>query len=162
MKLRNKTTGEIGTPRVDYQEFYVDTENGHTYNYKSLQRMYEEWEDVPEGESKECWVVNPYGDVVEINTETGHFRCYGRPAFSFETREEADRAVEKLKAWNRLGLVGCSYRIIDPLKLESLEQIKEDEMVVPSELEVEVHFKVKPNCIISSKDLDTLFNQEDN
>lgn len=45
MKLRNKKTGEIGTPRIAYQEIYIDTENKMTYYYKSLQEVFEEWED---------------------------------------------------------------------------------------------------------------------
>lgn len=48
MKLKNKETGVLGTPRISYQELYVDDENHYTYNYKSLQKMYEEWEDYEE------------------------------------------------------------------------------------------------------------------
>lgn len=103
MKLRNKKTGEIGTPRIDYQELYVDTENGYTYNYKSLQKMCEEWEDVPE-EPEEYWTIdwtctgvttNKYSgdDVDDFNEAIGNY---------FATKEEAELAVRKLKAWKRL------------------------------------------------------------
>lgn len=45
MKLRNKKTGEIGEPRVVYQETYVDTTGHKTYCYKSIAELNEEWED---------------------------------------------------------------------------------------------------------------------
>lgn len=45
MKLRNKKTGEIGEPRVAYQEIYVDTTEHMTYCYKSITEFNEEWED---------------------------------------------------------------------------------------------------------------------
>lgn len=102
MKLQNKETGEIGTPRVDYQEFYVDTENGYTYCYKSLQRMYEEWEDAPE-EPKGFWLINILGIVeythglpeheVEMLKKIGNY---------FETEEQAIKARDKLFAWQRI------------------------------------------------------------
>lgn len=45
MKIRNKKTGEIGEPRVAYQEIYVDTTEHKTYCYKSITKFNEEWED---------------------------------------------------------------------------------------------------------------------
>ena len=45
MKLRNIKTGEIGEPRVAYQEIYVDTTEHMTYCYKSITEFNEEWED---------------------------------------------------------------------------------------------------------------------
>lgn len=104
MKLRNKKTGEIGAPRVEYQEFYIDTENGRTYNYKSLQRMYEEWEDAPE-EPKKHYEILGMGVVIERkDAEDEIFRNQGQREIGnyFETKEEAEQAVEKLKAWKRL------------------------------------------------------------
>lgn len=106
MKLRNKKTEEIGTPRVNYQELYVDTENGYTYNYKSLQKMCEEWEDVPEEPKEWYWYIEDNGVIQsschyedlhptldKARKEIGNY---------FETKEEAEKAVEKLKAWKRL------------------------------------------------------------
>lgn len=45
MKLRNKKTGEIGEPRVAYQEIYVDTAEHKTYCYKTIAGLNEDWED---------------------------------------------------------------------------------------------------------------------
>ena len=45
MKLRNIKTGEIGEPRVAYQEIYVDTTEHKTYCYKTIAGFNEEWED---------------------------------------------------------------------------------------------------------------------
>ena len=94
MKLRNKKTGEIR----DIPD-----------ELSTLWNMVREslpddgvWEDY--GELKEYWFINSCG-VVEVYTEEE------KPAVAdmhkqfgnyFETKEEAEKAVEKLKAWKRL------------------------------------------------------------
>lgn len=45
MKLRNKKTGEIGEPRVAYQEIYVDTTEHKAYCYKTITELNEDWKD---------------------------------------------------------------------------------------------------------------------
>lgn len=113
MKLRNKKTGEIGW----LENYYGDTDEKmiavldrkteyHPYN--SLAELNEEWEDYEE--PKEYWFVNDldgepmkcelrycpvrdYDDWVEKRKQIGNY---------FETREEAEKVVEKLKAWERL------------------------------------------------------------
>lgn len=103
MKLRNKKTGEIGKPRIEYQEIYVDTENHMTYCYKTLHGMIEEWKDCEDLVG--YWYVSEQGipgrinfswdskESIENHKEIGNY---------FETEEEAEKAVEKLKAWKRL------------------------------------------------------------
>lgn len=44
MKLRNKKTGEIGEPRVGYQEIYIDTTEHKTYCYKFIDGLNGDWE----------------------------------------------------------------------------------------------------------------------
>lgn len=99
MKLRNKKTGEIGEPRIQYQEIYIDTENHMTYCYKTLRGMFEEWEDYDE--PKEYYYI--YANRVLKGECDGiidnRFKEIGN---YFETEEEAEKAVEKLKAWKRL------------------------------------------------------------
>ena len=93
MKLRNKKTGEIR----EIKEILIDG----MFNVNSLAELNEEWEDYEE--PKEYWYVSDNGYVCthmddgdswdEHRKEVGNY---------FETREEAEKAVEKLKAWKRL------------------------------------------------------------
>lgn len=88
MKLRNKKTGEI-------KEVEPITIGG----FRSLAALNEEWEDYEE--PKEYWYIyadKPQradcGDILEED-----FKAIGN---YFETREEAEKAVEKLKTWHKL------------------------------------------------------------
>ncbi len=99
MKLRNKETGEIA-------EFIVhkrieDSKDGNQV-YAPFAINPEEWEYYEE--PKEYWTIdwtcigvttNKYSgdDVDDFNKSIGNY---------FETKEEAEEAVEKLKAWKRL------------------------------------------------------------
>ncbi|MBO7694231.1 MAG: hypothetical protein J6T10_16555 [Methanobrevibacter sp.] len=111
MKLRNKKTGEIcdlseGFIRDTYsgemiqiKPFAISNKEG--YVYSSLAELNKEWEDYEE--PKGCWIINILGiieythfrnrDEAEILREIGNY---------FETKEEAEKAAEKLKAWQRL------------------------------------------------------------
>ena len=114
MKLRNKKTGEIA------EEVWWDKEvdelciNGDKlYFYDSLAELNEEWEDYEE--PKDFWFVNDMGGVdkfpdcllnresiVEKHKTIGNY---------FETKEEAERAREKLKAWKRLKDAGVKFEL---------------------------------------------------
>ena len=100
MKLKNKKTGEI-VERIDL----VIREEGVVFNtdeqYTSLADINEEWEDAPE-ELKKYWFIDcgtyevdecEENEDTEVDKEIGNY---------FETKEEAEKAVEKLKAWKRL------------------------------------------------------------
>ena len=99
MKLKNKKTGEIVKFETD---IYVDAED-ITYEFSSLAKLNEEWEDCEE--PKEYWFIDTYcyevsyleerrnEDLDNFNKEIGNY---------FETKEEAEKAVLKLKAWKRL------------------------------------------------------------
>lgn len=102
MRLRNKKTGEIiellakpsFVKRVnDYLQSEVNT-------FNSLAELNEEWEDYEE--PKKYWHIDAdfgicceeiTGGLPKWKNETGNL---------FETKEEAEKAVEKLKAWKRL------------------------------------------------------------
>ena len=124
MKLRNKKTGEIGTPRIAYQEFYIDTENKMTYCYKSLQEVFAEWEDAPE-EPKgiQCIYYVNHFDAAKINGVI----------VGFESKAEAEKAVEKLKAWKRLKDT-CNFRfthwVIDKEKAGGKICFRADEKMI--------------------------------
>lgn len=105
MKLRNKKTGEIG--ELNYHDGFlqvVDAEsplcgNSVMGEYATFSAINEEWEDYEE--PKNYYLINLWG---QVSVEGGK---YQRPGLSelgltFETKEEAEEAVEKLKAWKRL------------------------------------------------------------
>lgn len=105
MRLRNKKTGEIGTTDTIIPGF------------NSIKQLNEEWEDY---EEPECyWCINDlngepfqvecshyaggeeyYEKSIEMRKQIGNY---------FETKEEAEKAVEKLKAWKRLKDKGFEF-----------------------------------------------------
>ena len=115
MKLKNKKTGEIGELTMSFNEMtnekricveYIEAHGKDFWRekkyYNSLADLNDKWEDYEE--SKEYWTIdwtctgvttNKYSgdDVDDFNEAIGNY---------FETKEEAEKAVEKLKAWKRL------------------------------------------------------------
>ena len=118
MKLKNKKTGEIGyTAVLQSKAIVVMDENAiQLGSYTSLAELNEEWEDYEE--PKEYWYISWCGNVAndkytgivtdEKCKEIGNY---------FETVEEAEKAVEKLKAWKRLKDKGFRFK-----KWESYEE----------------------------------------
>ena len=100
MKLKNKKTGEI----VEFEtDIYADTED-RTYEFRTIAELNAEWEDAPE-EPKEYWYINEFGTPTKadfVGRETLYGKCRKNFGNHFETKEEAEKAVEKLKAWKRL------------------------------------------------------------
>ena len=100
MKLKNKKTGEI----VEFLGEFHRKDGKPTFVSDSsytLEKLCEEWEDVPE----EWWFIDNDGLVnrvtsydrrIQMHRDCKEFGNY------FETKEEAEKAVEKLKAWKRL------------------------------------------------------------
>lgn len=101
MKLRNKRTGEIidvykGQVLIHYDQ------GRKTIHFKSLEDL-EEWEDMPE-EPKEYWYIAELcgGLQRKQDTDNGEDRFNKQIGNYFETIEQAEKAVEKLKALKRL------------------------------------------------------------
>ena len=97
MKLRNKKTGEI----IETGKSFLRVPDNRGTEYKSLEELNEEWVDYEE--PKEHFIINGNGFILSDKhfhsktiKEVKEFGNY------FETREEAEKAVEKLKAWKRL------------------------------------------------------------
>ena len=90
MKLRNKKTGEINLGDL------------HLDDFNSLAELNDEWEDYEE--PKEYWFINNYDRIEkEKGPDDAWFVIKLKEIGNyFETREEAEKAVEKLKAWKRL------------------------------------------------------------
>lgn len=126
MKLQNKRTGERGI--INYFDnqsivIYPIDENWNAkgdkkYVYHSLAELNEEWGDVPE-EPKDFWYI---GDLMIICGTEGEFTAPDLASFTkkdieklkeignyFLSREEAEKAVEKLKAWKRLKDKGFKF-----------------------------------------------------
>lgn len=117
MKLVNKKTGEIA------QACYFASSDGAMIlqdandldnvivKYKSLTELNEEWEDAPE-EPKEYWYASDNGYIC-THIEDGDSWDEHRKEIGnyFETKEEAEKAVERLRAWKRLKDKG--FRFID-------------------------------------------------
>ena len=115
MKLRNKRTGEI----IETQEIYenlggkirirkkAEEIDSYEYIYNSLAELNKEWEDYEE--PKEYWYIAYNGSVgcFEYDDDWQYMDFNWQDKLKqignyFETKEEAEKAVEKLKAWKRL------------------------------------------------------------
>lgn len=108
MKLRNKKTGAI------YSIEDIDLGNNQDgiwlglTRYTSLAELCEDWEDLEE--DKRYWYIDSDGEV--MSKEQGWFsQAQDDIGNRFETKEEAEKAVEKLKAWKRLKDNGISLHL---------------------------------------------------
>lgn len=107
MKLRNKKNGEI-LDDVQYRNFSLHdgfgfrNEDGKEYYYHSLAELTDEWEDVEE--PKAYWFIRDDDSGVGYSPIGNSSVAKRREAIGnyFETKEEAEKAVEKLKALKRL------------------------------------------------------------
>ena len=120
MKLRNKKTGKIGNLVLNInpnRESYtvLSTENGDTIcgnlvvgDYDTLAELNEDWEDYEE--PNRYWYIDIDGEILDDkdeDTDTDKNKKY--IGNYFETEEEAEKAVEKLKAWKRLKDAGAEF-----------------------------------------------------
>ena len=139
MKLKNKKTGEVATLTLSSNgEELLLMKNNELVTHNVKLSDLDEWEDMPE-EPKEYWYIDPMvcgvyftkikndEDLCEFNKQIGNY---------FETKEEAEKAVEKLKAWKRLkdkgfrfvehrntlANVGCPYRFVIEASVDACEK----------------------------------------
>lgn len=116
-KLRNKSTGEvvnfIGMCVEDgrYELAVRLSENDKIFKfyYYSIADFYEKWQDYEEPEG--AWFINSEGNVIEGDLVDGKIITLEKQAIGnfFKTKEEAEKAVEKLKAWKRLKDKGFEF-----------------------------------------------------
>lgn len=158
MKLKNKKTGEIiETVIVDHgaeweiRNMYTDED---TQTYNSLAELNEEWEDYEE--PKDFWFIDP--EILIACESTDPLLCDKKVAIEtmkqignyFDSREEAEKAVEKLKAWKRLKDNGYKFNGIgvdyDAYKIRLECNIMKKEHYTPTQ---------------DHKDLDLLFGGEE-
>lgn len=112
MKLRNKKTGEIvyatmmasyGGGELQIRYYPIDrAEDTHFKEYRSIADLNEDWEDYKE--PKVFYYITGDGYVVKDNDSITKDFADDLESIGncFETEEEAEKAVEKLKAWKRL------------------------------------------------------------
>lgn len=142
MLLRNKKTGEI---RELPDGFFCGD---------NLKKICEEWEDAPE-EPKEYWYMENNGD---IDKETYDGDEYEEKMIEignyFESPEEAEKAVEKLKAWKRLKDKGFRFKLSPAVG--SLD-------INPDKFQIEVNADMPAKwfcCDAVQKDLEICFGGE--
>lgn len=99
MKLRNKRTGFVTDWCIDKD--IIRTCDG-SIKYHSLAELYKDWEDYEGPKVYWCidWASLGVGDMKYVNDNVDKFNI--SIGNYFETEEEAEEAVEKLKAWKRL------------------------------------------------------------
>ena len=100
MKLRNKETGEIAIKHIA-----IRGHNEVAKTYNSLVELNEEWEDYEE--LKKYYYITSCGEITHRGyrlweNESVYDKKRKEIGNYFEAREEAEKAVEKLKAWKRL------------------------------------------------------------
>ena len=134
----------------------------HTFFYDDLKTFTNDWEDAPE-EPKEYWFIDEYGMVQQ---EIDYYYDENKSAVHdkrlevgnyFQTKEEAEKAVEKLKAMAKLKEFG--FRFIDwELDMKTIADGKIwFDIGVNTEWDAERLLELKPEV---KKSLDILFSQE--
>lgn len=119
MKIRNKLNPNKFGEIVPYDNkgnvgIAVKTDEGIVWYYHSLAELNEEWEDYKE--AKEYWYVSCDGRALKATTDEDdynekHISGHKEIGNRFETKEEAEKAVEKLKAWKRLKDKGFRFNL---------------------------------------------------
>lgn len=144
MKLRNKKTGEIVeveslylTQSQELELTFTDEKNERKlYITGKISTFENEWEDYEE--PKEHWFIDirypkvePKKDINLSNSMRKRLKEIGN---HFETKEEAEKAIEKLKAVKRLkdkGFRVNGWTILEEPKTSHIKLVIEAEMDVP-------------------------------
>lgn len=151
MKLKSKQTGEI----MEFDAVLVakDAKGNEVAHleYDSIQKFTDQWEDYEEG--YRVYYLDYTGDVFDILSEVIHPEIMlkmKRIGNYFETKEEAEKTVEKLKALKRLKDKG--FKIKGWKFTPDMKQIEGNYVKIEAEI---------PQILINEKDLDLLFGGEE-
>lgn len=120
MKLRNKRTGEI----AELDNITVCTSSGSLRNrskhYNSIAELNEELEDYEE--PKVGFIIEPMEEdcvsADDLGYEESDVERAKELGLWFESKEEAERAVEKLKAYKRLKYKGFRFKCCDDYHID--------------------------------------------
>ncbi len=99
MKLRNKKTGEI----IDIKDVFTESDN-----FPNHYIIRNEWEDYEEPNYHYC--LDGEGKIIECHLPDEDYENEKQIGNYFENKEEAEKAVEKLKAWKRLKDKGFRFK----------------------------------------------------
>ena len=109
-KLRKKNTGEIGELCITNDVYEVAVRKCMTsFTYDTLAELNEEWEDYKEPDV--FYFIDRDGQIIGaereallrgLNSKAYDYEMAKSIGNVFDTLEEAEKAVEKLKAWKRL------------------------------------------------------------
>ena len=125
MKLRNKKTGDVFDfdsitdlcfgSKIQFQA--TNMHNKPIYIFNSLTELNEEWEDYEEPKDTNYWYIDSLGKIEFHSTILDEIAGTPNNAMIrkiignyFASREEAEKAVEKLKAWKRLKDNGFRFK----------------------------------------------------
>lgn len=119
MKLQNKRTGEIKDWSFSEWLNHIISSGGQGCNLKEfierVEKFEDEWEDYEE--TKEFWFIEADGKIRRIDKNDSIIDSSIKRAKEignyFETEEEAEKALEKLKAWKRLKDKGFRFEFWD-------------------------------------------------
>ncbi len=149
MKLRNRKTGEI----IEFDAILpvkdVLGDSVAHLEYDSLSKFNEEWEDYEE--LKEYWYIYADGDIYkDVQDDVRKDNGCKEIGNYFSSREEAEKAMEKLKAWKRLK-DNC-FKIKGWKFTPDIKQIQGNYVKIEAEI---------PQILINEKDIDLLFGGEE-
>lgn len=162
MKLKNKKTGKIVDATMSYREGTAPIvvsettcdENGQSqgWPYNSLAELNDEWEDYEEPEI--IWYLDWKGRVQSASIENNWEKEKSIGNY-FETKEEAEKAVEKLKVWKRLKDKGFRFTLTPGVG--SLD-------IIPGKFQIEINADMPAKwffCDDVQEDLDDCFGGEE-
>lgn len=158
MKLRNKKTGDIiesyiieTASAIGSGLILQDDDTNKHYQYNSFAEFCAEWEDYEE--PKEIWWLDNEGHINHASGEVNDsFRNNREIGNYFLSREEAEKAVDKLKAWKRLKDKGFRF-----------ESAKRYEALCGNGFNIPITATMPPEAytdVAVSKDLDICFGGE--
>ena len=109
MELRNKKTGQLGNFIINKDHFEcVDLD--YVPEYRNLAELNAEWED----NKNRPYVIDMWEDNcicdAKFGVELEGIERAKECGLYFETKEEAEKAIEKLKAWKRLEEAGFEFK----------------------------------------------------
>ena len=112
MKLRNKKTGEIRPAEAMEDGIYLydkTTKRWYKYALYLLAKYWQYYE-----EPKVAYFIDAQGDVCEFqDTDVDDWTKEEQIGNKFETKEEAEKAIEKLKAYKRLRDKGFRFKYLE-------------------------------------------------
>lgn len=130
-------------------KFAIEDDKGNRIaEYASIKALYRDFKDYEE--PKRTWLIDTWGSIRELEAMEMPVGWEDKPILEFETKEEAEKAAEKLKAWKRLKDGG--------LVIKKWSHTPDMYLTTGSFLKIEGFI---PAIMKNMKDLDLLFGGEE-